>query len=206
VFAAATTAFLLGKRLDAARQMSERASAVLLDAELSLLKGECLELCGTSPTQRTISAYYPTIEAKTARLFSCAASLGALSGERPASKAHVTALAKYGREIGLAFQIVDDLRDYASNPAALGKRVGTDFDNGIATLPLLLLERATEVPAGADFDWIRKAMTTCSIPEACLARAQRHVDAALSAIKVLPNRKGIEVLEHIAETTLAGGR
>lgn len=206
VFAAATTAFLLGKRLDARCNLSRSASAVLLDAELSLLKGECLELCGTSPAHRTISAYYRTIEAKTARLFSCAASLGALSTERSASKAQVNALAKYGREIGLAFQIVDDLRDYASNPAALGKRVGTDFDNGLATLPLLLLEKATEIPSGADFDWIREAMKTCSIPEACLARAQRHVDAGLLAIKGLPNREGIEVLEHIAETTLAGGK
>lgn len=208
MFAAATTAFLLGKRLDAHRNVNigKNASAALLDAELSLLKGECLELCGTSPAHRTISAYYRTIEAKTARLFSCAASLGALSSERPANKAHVAALAKYGREVGLAFQIVDDVRDYAGNSATLGKRVGTDFDNGLATLPLLLLEKATEVPAGADFEWIRKAMTACSIPKACLARAQRHVDTALSAIKCLPNHEGIEVLEHIAETTLEGGR
>ncbi len=204
VFAGATTAFLLGKRLDSVRTFPDGAAAMLLDAELSLLKGECLELCSFTPAHRTISAYYRTIEAKTARLFSCAAALGALSGAPKVNKAHVAALAKYGREVGLAFQIVDDLRDYSSNPAALGKRVGTDFDNGLATLPLLLLEKATEVPSGADFEWIRAAMTTHAIPQACLARAKRHIDTAISAIRVLPNGEGVHVLEHIAETTLTG--
>ncbi|HRI72762.1 MAG TPA: polyprenyl synthetase family protein, partial [Polyangium sp.] len=204
VFAGATTAFLLGKRLDSVRTFPDGAAAMLLDAELSLLKGECLELCSFTPAHRTISAYYRTIEAKTARLFSCAAALGALSGAPKVNKAHVAALAKYGREVGLAFQIVDDLRDYASNPAALGKRVGTDFDNGLATLPLLLLEKATEVPSGADFEWIRAAMTTHAIPQACLARAKRHIDTAIAAIRALPNGEGVHVLEHIAETTLTG--
>lgn len=206
VFATATTAFLLGKRLEATRTLPEGVPAVLLDAELSLLKGECLELCSTSPTQRKVSAYYRTIEAKTARLFSCAAVLGAYAGEQSPTKAQVAALAKFGREMGLAFQIVDDLRDYAGDPKALGKRIGTDFDNGIATLPLLLLEKTTHVPSGADFEWIRQALQTHSIPQACMARAKRHVQSALAAIKGLPNAEGVAVLTLMAEATLAEGK
>jgi octaprenyl-diphosphate synthase len=202
LFAAFVTAFLLGRRLDEARDLPEGAPAMLLEAELSLLKGECLELRGDLNRSRTVSAYYRTIEAKTARLFACAASLGALAGGPSCPRAHVDALAKYGREVGLAFQIVDDLLDYAGDDAVLGKRVGTDFDNGIATLPLLLLEKATEVPAGADFAWIRGAMAAHSIPEACLARARRHIDAALQAVSGLPGELGVSVLKHVAETVL----
>lgn len=202
LFAVGVTAFLLGRRIEGARNLPSGAAELLLDAELSLLKGECLELCAVSPRARNISAYYRTIDAKTARLFSCAASLGAIAGESPSRKTYLRALAKYGREVGLAFQIIDDLRDYAGDSKTLGKRVGTDFDNGIATLPLLLLQQATDVPTGADFEWIRKAMTAYSIPARCLDRAKKHIESALLAIKSLPDQEGVDVLWHIAETTL----
>jgi octaprenyl-diphosphate synthase len=79
------------------------------------------------------------IDAKTAALFAAAAEVGAVIAERPKSEA--AALRSYGRNLGLAFQLVDDALDYAGEPATLGKSVGDDFREGKITLPVVLSYR-----------------------------------------------------------------
>jgi geranylgeranyl pyrophosphate synthase len=82
-------------------------------------------------------AYYRTIEAKTAALFVLACHSGAILGEAPT--AATAALRRYGRALGLAFQIVDDVLDLIGDEDELGKPVGSDLRQGVVTLPVIYL-------------------------------------------------------------------
>ena len=83
------------------------------------------------------------IDAKTAALFSAAAEVGGIIAERPAEEQ--AALRSYGRNLGLAFQLVDDALDYSGEQARLGKTIGDDFREGKITLPVVLaLRRGSE--------------------------------------------------------------
>jgi octaprenyl-diphosphate synthase len=79
------------------------------------------------------------IDAKTAALFAAAAEVGAVIAGRPKSEA--AALRSYGRNLGLAFQLVDDALDYSGEQSMLGKSVGDDFRDGKITLPVVLCYR-----------------------------------------------------------------
>lgn len=87
-------------------------------------------------------AYYRTIDAKTAALFVLACHAGSILGEATAEEAD--ALRRYGRSLGLAFQIVDDILDLVGDQEAMGKPAGTDLRHGVVTLPVIYLRE--EVP------------------------------------------------------------
>lgn len=89
-------------------------------------------------------AYYRTIEAKTAALFVLACQSGAIIGEAPLEAAG--ALSHYGRSLGLAFQIVDDILDLVGDEQVMGKPAGTDLRQGLMTLPVIYLQ--DEIPEG----------------------------------------------------------
>jgi octaprenyl-diphosphate synthase len=76
------------------------------------------------------------ITAKTATLFAAAAQIGAVVGERPPADAE--ALRRYGENLGIAFQLTDDVLDYSAREVVLGKSVGDDFREGKVTLPIVL--------------------------------------------------------------------
>jgi len=109
---------------------------ILANAAATIAEGEVLQLTIANDPATTEEAYYEVIRGKTAALFAAAARVGAVVGGRDA--AVVEALDAYGLNLGLAFQIVDDVLDYDANQAELGKTVGDDFREGKATLPVLL--------------------------------------------------------------------
>jgi geranylgeranyl pyrophosphate synthase len=86
--------------------------------------------------------YYETIAAKTAALFVLACESGAILGEAPLEA--TTALRQFGQNLGLAFQIIDDILDLTGDEAVLGKPVGSDLRQGVMTLPLIYLRE--EIP------------------------------------------------------------
>ena len=92
-----------------------------------------------------IDRYLFTIEAKTAALFACSCRVGALSAELPDE--HVDRFGEFGKNFGMAFQLIDDVLDLIGDPDRLGKPVGTDMRSGVLTMPVLL-ELAQ--PGGAD--------------------------------------------------------
>jgi octaprenyl-diphosphate synthase len=87
-------------------------------------------------TETTENTYLEVIKAKTAVLFAAACRVGAVVADRP--KAEEDALETYGLNLGIAFQLVDDVLDYAAETATLGKSVGDDFRDGKITLPVVL--------------------------------------------------------------------
>ena len=98
-----------------------------------IVEGELRQLFSSRQWDQPQSAYYPRIFAKTASLFAAATKSGAVLGG--ATEEQVQALYDYGKDLGMAFQIVDDILDYTGEEATLGKPVGGDLRQGIVTLP-----------------------------------------------------------------------
>ena len=109
---------------------------ILSNAAAVIAEGEVMQLAAAKNTATTEDEYLAIINAKTAALFSAAAEVGAAIAGRPA--AEQAALRSYGRNLGLAFQLVDDALDYAGDSAKLGKATGDDFREGKITLPVIL--------------------------------------------------------------------
>lgn len=109
---------------------------ILSDASAVIAEGEVHQLVTTNDVETTEAAYLDVIESKTAVLFAAAAQIGAVVADRPESEE--TALESFGRNLGVAFQLVDDVLDYSAEQEALGKTVGDDFREGKVTLPVIL--------------------------------------------------------------------
>jgi len=112
---------------------------ILSNAAAVIAEGEVMQLATTNDTATTEDTYLRVISAKTAALFAAAAQVGAVIAKRPA--AEEKALESYGRDLGIAFQLVDDALDYSGVQAKLGKTIGDDFREGKITLPVVLAYR-----------------------------------------------------------------
>jgi octaprenyl-diphosphate synthase len=119
-----------------------RVLEVLADATNVIAEGEVLQLMNMHDPDLAVADYLRVIRFKTAKLFEASARLGAVIAG--ATAATEEACAEYGRALGTAFQLVDDLLDYEGDTQALGKNVGDDLREGKPTLPLLIaMERGT---------------------------------------------------------------
>jgi len=119
-----------------------RVLEVLADATNVIAEGEVLQLMNMHDPDLGVDDYLRVIRYKTAKLFEASARLGAVLAE--ANHAVEEACADYGRSLGTAFQLVDDLLDYESDAAHLGKNIGDDLREGKPTLPLLVaMQRST---------------------------------------------------------------
>uniref|UniRef100_A0A8J4HBB5 Octaprenyl diphosphate synthase n=1 Tax=Acidicaldus sp. TaxID=1872105 RepID=A0A8J4HBB5_9PROT len=114
--------------------------AILSRAAATIAEGEVLQLITQNDLATDEARYLDVIRGKTAALFSAACQVGAVVAGREEPVA--AALARYGLDLGIAFQLVDDALDYAADQALLGKTVGDDFREGKVTLPVLLAYHA----------------------------------------------------------------
>ena len=123
------------------------ALGVLSAASAAMAEGEVFQLAKTGDLATTPEDYAEVIRAKTAVLFQAACEVGAMSGG--ADEAGCKALARYGLELGNAFQLVDDALDYGGQSGTLGKNTGDDLREGKMTLPVILA-LADATPAERD--------------------------------------------------------
>jgi octaprenyl-diphosphate synthase len=140
-----------------------RVLEVLAEATNVIAEGEVLQLMNMHDADLTVEKYLKVIRFKTAKLFEASARLGAiLAGASPDIE---ESCASYGRALGTAFQLVDDLLDYEGSTSELGKNVGDDLREGKPTFPLLLaMARSNE----NEKNLIRQAITqgeTTRLPE-----------------------------------------
>ena len=112
---------------------------ILSDAAATIAEGEVLQLMTSNDTETSEAAYLEVIRAKTAILFAAASRIGAVVADRPPVEEE--ALDAYGLNLGIAFQLIDDMLDYSAAEAELGKSVGDDFRDGKITLPTILAFR-----------------------------------------------------------------
>jgi geranylgeranyl pyrophosphate synthase len=163
---------------------------VLSHASSALADGELLQRADAWDLGVSRERYLERCELKTARLFQAAAELGALEGGRDAE-----VLGRFGRRVGLAFQLLDDVLDVSGPPERTGKHRGTDLLDGTVTLPLILARerdpslaaldlRAITSPAAAEEVCGRIAATGAL--EAARAEALAMVAAAKAELPALP--------------------
>jgi octaprenyl-diphosphate synthase len=159
--------FLLGQ---AFRMMVEvgslRALDILSSAAATIAEGEVMQLAAAKNTATTEDEYLAVIRGKTAELFAAACEVGPVLANRP--KAEQTACRSVGMNLGIAFQLVDDVLDYGGKAAKLGKNIGDDFREGKITLPVVLaFRRGNDVERGF---WIK-----------ALERGEHFADDGLNA-------------------------
>ncbi|MCG8507700.1 MAG: polyprenyl synthetase family protein [Rhodospirillales bacterium] len=112
---------------------------ILSNASSVIAEGEVAQLVTANDTETGETAYMDVIRAKTAQLFAAACKIGAVVADRP--KVEQDALESYGMNVGIAFQLIDDVLDYSARQATLGKTIGDDFREGKITLPVVLAFR-----------------------------------------------------------------
>jgi octaprenyl-diphosphate synthase len=112
---------------------------ILSNASAVIAEGEVHQLVTANDTATSETAYLEVIRAKTATLFAAACEIGAIVAARPRVEAE--ALDSYGLNLGIAFQLVDDVLDYSARLEKLGKNIGDDFRDGKITLPIVLAFR-----------------------------------------------------------------
>ena len=181
--------------------------AILARAIAEVCEGQIMETTNLGDPRRSVESYTETIKRKTAALFRAACELGtATSG---ASNGGRAALTTYGENLGLAFQVVDDLIDLIGDPDVTGKQPGTDLREGVFTLPVLLaVERDPEVgdrlASGVrDLGQLLGPIEACGALDAAHEHARGLCDAALAALEPLPEDEWVEVLREIPKGVLA---
>ena len=173
-----------------------RVMSILSRATTVIAEGEVLQLLNMHDPDVTHENYLKVIRSKTAKLFEAAAELGALVGG--ASDAQIEAAGEYGRSLGTAFQLIDDVLDYAGDAAEIGKNLGDDLREGKPTLPLIwLMENGTpeqrqlvrsciEHGDEAQFDAVLAAVTSSGALDYTRAQAEAAARRAAEAISGLP--------------------
>ncbi len=169
---------------------------IMADATNVIAEGEVLQLMNAHDADTTEQRYLEVIYRKTAKLFEAGAEVAAvLSHSEPAIR---KALAVYGRHLGTAYQLVDDVLDYRSNPTERGKNLGDDLAEGKPTLPLIhALKRGNEdqraairlaIEKGglAQLEPIVAAIDDTGGLEYTAQLARREAERALAALEPLP--------------------
>ena len=166
--------FLLGQ---AFRMMVEvgslRALDILSAAATVIAEGEVMQLTAAKNTETSEDEYLAVIRAKTAELFAAACEVGPVLAERP--RAEQAACRSYGMNLGIAFQLVDDVLDYGGASVSLGKNVGDDFREGKITLPIVLaFRRGTDEERAFWRRTLEQGEVGTSDLETALAILRRH--------------------------------
>ena len=176
---------------------SLEAVQALSRATSALAEGELLQRQDAWNPAVAIDRYLLRCELKTARLFEASCQLGALAAQAPA--AQVAALGAFGRGIGIAFQLLDDVLDVAGPPELTGKHRGTDLLDGTVTLPLILARERDRSLAAVDLRAIRTAeqaealcdrIAATGALEAAQARALAIVEQATAELRTLELEDG----------------
>ncbi len=178
---------------------SLRVLDILSQTAAVIAEGEVHQLITANDTATTEAAYLEVVEAKTAALFAAASRVGAIVAERPAEEED--ALERFGRNLGIAYQLVDDMLDFSARESEFGKSVGDDFRDGKITLPILIafargdaeertfwrrtLEAGEQGPG--DLDRAISLVERRGALAETRARARRYASAAADALAVFPD-------------------
>ena len=184
----------------AARTQSPEVVVILADAVMGICVGEVRQQALRYHYASNVGEYMRLIEAKTALLLAACCHIGALLGGL--DEAQAVALTGYGRSLGLAFQIADDVLDYTGTEDEIGKPIGHDIAEGFATLPLMLasinVEDNLRLNAGQAkriVDEVRKSKG----PQMALEQARHHADSARETLKALAPSEATSALASLAD-------
>ncbi|WP_113907133.1 octaprenyl diphosphate synthase [Aliidiomarina celeris] len=190
-----------------------RVMEVLADATNVIAEGEVMQLMNCNDPDTSEASYFEVIYSKTARLFEAATQLGAILAEQP--EEIEKAAADYGRYLGTAFQLVDDLLDYTATAETMGKEAGDDLAEGKPTLPLLYAmwnsepEEAALIRAaienGGERNKLERILTTMNNTGALdytRVKALEQRDLAIAALAPFPESDFKEALKTLAHSAV----
>jgi len=177
---------------------------------MAMSDGELREVSNSSNDDRTLDQYYRRIEGKTASLFVAATEGGAILSE--VGERGVRAMHDYGLNLGMAFQIADDILDFVGTEEELGKPVGGDLRQGTLTLPVLwaldelpdgaVLRRVVEAAENASDEEVQTAVRLVAASPAidfAQREAERFAAEARAALAVFPAGEARRQLEAVAD-------
>lgn len=182
---------------------------IMAGATNKIAEGEVLQLMNAHDAATTESRYFDVIYRKTAKLFEAGAQIAAVVAAAPA--AHEQALAGYGKHLGTAFQLVDDVLDYRASRDELGKNLGDDLAEGKPTLPLIhalkhgdasqqqILRSAIENGSLESIDAVSQIIESTGGLEYTARLAREQTDLAKAALSVLPESAHTKALLELAE-------
>ncbi len=212
------TAVLLGDALFAqalhmaASFPDSRVCREVAAAARRVCSGEIIQTLRRNERNMDHARYLRVLDLKTAELYSVSCSLGAWLGGYPPS--FVKAAARFGRHLGIAYQMADDILDLFGNESAAGKTLGSDFRDGKATLPVIVLHEMLETEerkalwrdfgsaAAGVLDRWRDRMLCLNVLPACVEEVTTEFARAESALNVLPaDLAPLPRLRELLETT-----
>ncbi len=182
---------------------------VLADATNTIAAGEVMQLMNVHDPDTSEAQYLEVIHRKTAKLFEAGAEIAAVLAGGTSSVRRQ--MATYGRQLGVAFQLVDDALDYDASPEELGKDLGDDLAEGKPTLPLIramqagneaqrsLIRSAIESGGLDNLQPVLAAIESTGALRYTAARAQDAADAAIGALATLPESDYKDALIAVAE-------
>ncbi len=175
----------------------------------TLVTGEINQLERQGDFSLSTQDYLQTIYCKTGALFELSAT--SFAAYKEADESVQRALATYGREVGNAFQIADDMLDYSSDTSTLGKKVGEDLIDGRVTLPVIIallslkgdeLKSLNEALEKRDFLKVKEAIYQCRALETCQSEALSCVSQAIDALNIFPSSPFKDGLIEIAHNAV----
>ena len=182
---------------------------LLADTTNTIAQGEVLQLLNINDPDTSEQSYHQVIYNKTACLFEAACKIGSILTDSPDSCAQ--AFGEYGKNLGIAFQLVDDALDYEADSAELGKNVGDDLAEGKPTLPLIhamqhgnddekkLIRGAIENGGLEHIDAITAIIKQTGALEYTHQQAIKHAELAKAAIADLPASESKQALIFLAD-------
>jgi octaprenyl-diphosphate synthase len=189
-----------------------RVMQILATTTNVIAEGEVMQLMNVHDAETTEEKYLEVIHCKTAKLFEAATQLGAILCNR--SEQEVQAMALYGRYLGAAFQLIDDVMDYSSNSEQMGKNVGDDLAEGKPTLPLIyamqqgtveqaaLIKSAIEKGGYSKIDEVQAIVQQTGALTYTEKMAQRQAEMAIAALASIPDSQSKTLLENIARLSV----
>lgn len=185
---------------------------LLSNATNLIAEGEVMQLMNCNDPSTTEDNYLQVIYCKTAKLFEAATHCAAILANQP--KHIELALRDYGKYLGTAFQLIDDVMDYSSSSQTMGKNVGDDLAEGKPTLPLIhamtqgtpeqskrIAQAITERDGMEHLDEILDILTQTNALEYTTNRAEQEAQKAIDALAVLPDspyKTALQVLADLA--------
>ena len=186
---------------------------VLANATNTIAEGEVLQLMSRNNPDISEADYMEVIYRKTAKLFEAGARIGAILARR--DERTEIALVNYGRHLGRAFQLIDDVLDYDASPEEFGKNIGDDLADGKITLPLIyalshgsaaerhMIREAIESGSTQNFTSIQLAIETSGGLRYTAERASDDANAAIRALDQLPPSKFRNGLAGLAQFAIS---
>lgn len=187
---------------------SMRVMKILSEATNTIAEGEVQQLINRHDPETSKENYLQVIRNKTAKLFEAAAHLGAVISNR--SEKEEQAMAAYGRHLGTAFQLIDDVLDYSSSSDELGKNIGDDLAEGKPTLPLLyamwhgseddagIIRDAIENGGLENIEKIKKTINATGAIAYTAKIANEEAELAIEALNGLPTSEYLDALITLA--------